>query len=149
MAEYASTGVWYIDIGQIILSRVRERLETKYGDKDYYSDMNVTDDDKEIKDAAFPAILITVLNPVEAGLTFESDISGMLCTVQASVTDTNKSRARYVIAQITQAMKLMLFETTVIPAQEKEDTDTYTWTGRFRRMIGAGDTIPSAISDIE
>lgn len=148
MAEYASTGVWYIDIEQIILSRVRERLKKKYDGKDYYSGLNVTDDDKEIKDATFPAVYVQMLNPVEQGNTLEGNtVNAIICTVQVSVTDTDKSRARYVTAQIIQAMKLMLFESTSMPMQETE-TDTYTWTGRYRRMIGAGDAIPSAISDI-
>lgn len=135
-----------VDWVSMVPSIVYTRIITEFS-KALKTEYKMTDDNFSTIGSSdtppvFPFVYINTLPGAEKGMDLEgTDINGGLFAFQIDVTD-NKSqyRARKVMAEIIRIMKTMRFEVNQFP--KPEDTkDTHRMIARFRRIIGAIDTL--------
>lgn len=136
------SSTWIMQLPSIVFTRVKigfsEKIKTKYS----MTSENFSTTDSQNKKAVFPFVYINLLPAVEQGMDLEGiDINGGLFTFQIDVYDNQtQARAREVMGEVVRIMKTMRFEITAMPSFESSD-DTERMTARFRRLIGALDTI--------
>ena len=133
---------WIMQLPSVVFTRVKtefsEKIKTKYN----MTSENFSTTDSQNKKAVFPFVYINLLPAVEQGMDLEGiDINGGLFTFQIDVYDNQtQARAREVMGEVVRVMKTMRFEVTAMPSFDN-DGDTNRMTARFRKLIGALDTI--------
>lgn len=131
---------WAFELGNTIFYVVKSRAEPILQEK--YPDVNITDEGETSGKPIFPTVYIHELPGLERGQTLDGQsINAVLETIQVDVsTNTGSSDARYVMSVIGEVFKKLRFEVTAMPEPGKSD-GIYTVTARFRRLIGASDTL--------
>lgn len=132
---------WIFLIPSVVYSRIQdnfdEELKTQYGmTADNFSTTDVSN-----KNAVFPFVFINQIQGTEEGQTLDGQsVNGGTFSFQIDVYD-NKSqqRARTVMAEVCEIMKSMHFEIVAMPTVDSGDTHRCTM--RFRRIIGASDSL--------
>lgn len=125
----------------IVFTRIKTEfnadLKTEYGMKD----ANFSTKDSANKKAVFPFVFVKSMSSAEQGKTLDGQsINGGLFSFQIDVYDNETQyRARKVMGEVLRIMKAMRFEVVNMP--EFESTDVHRCTARFRRIIGANDTL--------
>lgn len=134
--------LWNDAVKSTLYTVIKAKLTAKYGKT--YSDMSFGTDLISKSTPKFPNISIHRLPGVELGHTLDkTGINGILTTYQIDVSS-NKSEsvcselAGY-IAEIM--VGDFMFEMVGEPYPDYESTDTYKYTMRFRRAIGASDSL--------
>lgn len=135
-----SCGNWAVDLDSIIFTRIKNGLTSAFGKK--YTDMYITNSDRTLTTAKFPTIYIHPMSNVELGNTLDGNsINGVMYTIQCEVTVTeSQSQAKTIMAEILNIVKAMYFEVIAMPEVTSTD-DTYRAVARFRRAVGASDTL--------
>lgn len=136
------SSTWIMQLSSIVFTRVKTEFSEKIKTKLKMTNNNFSTTDSQNKKAVFPFVYINLLPAVEQGMDLEGiDINGGLFTFQIDVYDNQtQARAREVMGEVVRIMKAMRFEITAMPSFESSD-DTERITARFRRLIGALDTI--------
>lgn len=135
-----SCGNWTVDLDSIIFTRIKSGLTKTFGTE--YKNMYITNSDKTLTTAKFPTIYIHPMSNVELGNTLDgTSINGVMYTIQCEVTVTeSQSQAKTIMAELLNIVKAMRFEIIAMPEVTSTD-DTYRAVARFRRAIGANNTI--------
>ena len=136
------SSTWIMQLSSIVFTRVKTEFSEKIKTKLKMTNNNFSTTDSQNKKAVFPFVYINLLPAVEQGMDLEGiDINGGLFTFQIDVYDNQtQARAREVMGEVVRIMKAMRFEITAMPSFESTD-DIERMTARFRRLIGALDTI--------
>ena len=136
------SSTWIMQLPSIVFTRIKTEFSEKIKTKLKMTDNNFSTTDSQNKKAVFPFVYVNLLPAVEQGMDLEgTDINGGLFTFQIDVYDNqSQARAREVMGEVVRIMKTMRFEITAMPNFESSD-DIERMTARFRRLIGALDTI--------
>lgn len=132
---------WVLDneprIYTIIKAKTEAGLKKKYP-KIYYT----TSDELSVNETKPQTVYIHEVSAVEVGQdTDAKSINGVLSTFEVRVTaTTQKSDARTIIKEIVGAFKELRFEVVALP-EIMTVSGMYQASGRFRRIIGADDTL--------
>lgn len=132
--------MWIMDIPLKVLTRLR--VEGNKSLSEYYPDLNITDDDKQLDNPSFPTVFVQDIGGPEQGQDIEGkSINAVLSTIQIDVVDNKKrSNVREVMAEMIRIMKTMGYEVITSANFERTQDNTYRMVARFRRMIGYNDT---------
>lgn len=132
--------MWIMDIPLKVLTRLR--VEGNKSLSEYYPDLNITDDDKQLDNPSFPTVFVQDIGGAEQGQDIEGkSINAVLSTIQIDVVDNKKrSNVREVMAEMIRIMKTMGYEVVTSANFERTQDNTYRMVARFRRMIGYNDT---------
>lgn len=132
---------WFFLVPSIVYSRIQDEFDAELKTEYNMAVANFSTTDSSNKKAIFPFVFINNMQGVEQGQTLDGqEVNGGLFTFQIDVYDNKtQQRARTVMSEICRIMKSMRFEMVNMPIVESGDTHRYTV--RFRRMIGASDTL--------
>lgn len=133
---------WVMKIPSMVFTKIKndfsQTLKEQYGmTNSNFSTVGSTD-----APAVFPFVYLQSMPSVELGADMNgTGINAGLFTFQVDVIDNDsQSNARRVMGEVLRVMKTMRFEMIAFP--EFEDTkDTHRCVARFRRVIGANDTL--------
>ena len=132
--------MWTSDIALRIYAIIKAEGARQLASR--FPNIYFTDTDRAQVDAKFPTVYVHELPGVEIGQDLEgTSINGMRCTFQIDVTDNgSQANVNAVMDVIMGIMKGMMFTVTSMP--EFQNTEAvFRKTARFRRVIGAGDTL--------
>lgn len=129
-----------MDLETTIFSAVKTKLLARLGTT--YPNIYVTNSDKTLSTPVFPTVFIRELSGVEQGTTLEGDsVNAVLETVQVDVTSNTSQRdAKKVMMTVSEIFKEMKFNINAMP-EFNNDGDIYRSVARFRRVIGANDSL--------
>lgn len=132
--------MWIMDIPLKVLMRLR--VEGMKSLSEYYPDLNITDDDKQLEKPSFPTVFMQDIGGAEQGQDIEGkSVNAVLSTIQIDVVDNKKrSNVREVMSEMIRIMKSMGYSITTTANFERTQDNTYRMVARFRRMIGYNDT---------
>lgn len=132
--------MWIMDIPLKVLMRLR--VEGMKSLSEYYPNLNITDDDKQLEKPSFPTVFVQDIGGAEQGQDIEGkSINAVLSTIQIDVVDNAKrSNVREVMSEMIRIMKSMGYSITTTANFERTTDNTYRMVARFRRMIGYNDT---------
>jgi len=129
-----------MDIPLKVLMRLR--VEGMKSLSEYYPNLNITDDDKQLEKPSFPTVFMQDIGAPEQGQDIEGkSVNAVLSTIQIDVVDNEKrSNVREVMSEMIRIMKSMGYSITTTANFERTTDNTYRMVARFRRMIGYNDT---------
>lgn len=132
---------WIMAVPSIIFSRIKAEFSADLKTKYEMKDTHFSTTDSSNKKAVFPFVFVKVIGSQEQGQTLDGQmINAGMFTFQVDVFDNEtQQRARKVMGEVVRIMKSMRFEIVSMP--EFESTDVHRCTARFRRLIGANDTL--------
>lgn len=132
--------MWTSDVCNIVFTRIKTHATKSLGAR--YPNIYFTTSDKIQAEPRFPSILVKELGSIEQGQDLNNtSINAVLSTFQIDVIDSqSQARANEVMDEVVRIMKGMRFSITAMPEFQNTDSD-YRSVARFRRMIGAGDTL--------
>lgn len=132
--------MWIMDIPLKVLTRLR--VEGMKSLSEYYPNLNITDDDKQLEKPSFPTVFVQDIGGTEQGQDIEGkSVNAVLSTIQIDVVDNEKqSNVREVMSEMIRIMKSMGYSITTTANFERTTDNTYRMVARFRRMIGYNDT---------
>uniref|UniRef100_A0AAU8B7M1 DUF3168 domain-containing protein n=1 Tax=Dulem virus 39 TaxID=3145757 RepID=A0AAU8B7M1_9CAUD len=132
--------MWTSDISSIVFTRVKVQFSSTINTK--YPDLYFTNSDKTQTTSKFPTVYVHEVGSIEQGQDIDNTgINAVLSTFQIDVIDSqSQERANEVMGEVVRIMKGMRFSITAMPEFKNTDSD-YRSVARFRRMIGAGDTL--------
>lgn len=132
---------WIFLVPSVVYSRIIDEFDADLKTKYNMTADNFSTTDSANKNAIFPFAFINQLQGTEEGQTLDGEtVNGGLFSFQIDVYDNKtQQRARTVMAEICKIMKSMHFEIVGMPIVESGDTHRCTM--RFRRMIGASDSL--------
>lgn len=135
-----SDNQWAYDLDKIIYSVVSARAKEQLAAK--YSELFITDEEETSSSPQFPTVYIHSLSSVEEGADLDGQtINAVRATVQVKVsTNKDSSDAREVMSVIADIFKTMRFKVIAMP-EIKASGGIYRSDARFRRIIGANDTL--------
>lgn len=135
-----SDNQWAYDLDKIIYSIVSARAKEQLVAK--YPTLFVTDEEETSSNPQFPTVYIHSLSSVEEGADLDGQtINAVRATVQVKVsTNKDSSDAREVMSAIADIFKTMRFKAIAMP-EIKTSGGIYRSDARFRRIIGANDTL--------
>lgn len=134
---------WNMMVPSIVFTRIKtqfsEQLKTRYN----MTEQNFSSVSSNNKHAVFPFVYVQMLTPVEKGQTLDGlDINAGMFTFQIDVVDNqSQQRAREVMGEVQNIMKSMRFSGDNLPSFEDSQNNVHRSTARFKRMIGALDTL--------
>lgn len=131
---------WFSRIESVVFDKIVKKTSDYLKPK--YPNISYTDFVSETP-TQFPCVEITEIEGTERGNTLANDeISAYMSTFQVNVySDSSKQIARDVMSEIVMCFKKELaFNVLFMPIYAKNG-NIHRFTARFRRMIGAGDTI--------
>lgn len=133
---------WIMLIPSVIYSRIVSEFSKDIKTKYKMNDDNFSSVGSSDAPSIFPFVFINLLPAVEQGRDLEgTSINVGLFTFQIDVYDNQtQQRARTVMGEIVRIMKKMRFEITAMPSFDSTN-GTHRCTARFRRLVGAGDTL--------
>lgn len=134
---------WNMTIPSMVFTRIKTQFPDKIKTKYNMTDKNFSSVSSNNKSAVFPFVYVSMLAPVEMGQTIDGlDVHGGMFTFQIDVVDNqSQQRAREVMGEVQNIMKSMRFSLTAMPSFEDTTGDVHRSTARFRRVIGALDTL--------
>ncbi len=135
-------GTWIMDIPSIVFSRLKKEFPKKIKDRLGMTDRNFSTVSATSKTAVFPFVFVSLISASEEGRTLDGEgINGGTFSFQVDVIDNqSQQRAREVMVEVVQIMKRMRFDAFDMPTFESTE-DTHRCTARFRRVIGASDSL--------
>lgn len=138
MDNKENTWIYYLET--TIYSLVKSLVEADL--KATYPTIVITNEGKSNKEAEFPTAYIHELPGVETGCDIDGiGVNAVMETFQVDVsTNTSKRDAKYIANIIASAFKKLRFQIVSMPEIEYGD-ETYRCVARFRRVIGANDTL--------
>lgn len=133
---------WTMQIGSMVFSRIKNEFPANLKTKYNMTGKNFSTVGSSDTPAVFPFVYVQLLPAVEQGEVLEGEsINAGLFTFQIDVTDNkSQSNAKAVMSEVMQIMKKMRFGVTEMPSFE-DTKDIHRCTARFRRTIGANDTL--------
>ena len=133
---------WITMVPSIVYTRIITEFSETIKNEYNMTDKNFSTIGASDTTPVFPFVYIGTLPGKEEGKDLEGEsINGGTFAFQIDVTD-NKSQynARKVMNEVIRIMKSMGFEVNQFPKQE-DTKDTHRMIARFRRIIGASDTL--------
>lgn len=132
--------MWTSDISSIVFTRIKVLFSSTIKAK--YPDLYFTNSDKTQTTSKFPTVYVHEVGSIEQGQDLNNtSINAVLSTFQIDVIDSqSQARANEVMGEVVRIMKGMRFSITAMPEFQNTESD-YRSVARFRRMIGAGDTL--------
>ena len=131
---------WAFDLENTIFTI----LKTK-GKAEFVSDfpnIRFTTNNQSMDDAVFPTVYMHELAGTEYTDLEGTAINAVMETIQVDVmTNTSQTDAKAVMAAVVDIFKQMRFQITAMPEIGSGTDTTYRTTARFRRVIGANDTL--------
>lgn len=129
---------WYWNIEDKVYSIIKDRLESKYTAD--YPNFNVTNTDEVVDNPMFPTVFVETLEGLEKGQDLENKtVNAVLAAFQIKITtNTKRSDLREIVNDVISIMKELGFNTIGMPVPV-DDKLLYSYTTRFRRMIGSAD----------
>lgn len=103
----------------------------------------VTDKSKDLSEPSFPTVYYHALPFTEQGGDIEGkSINGISASYQVDViTNTSQEDSESIMATVVGLFKNMHFQVTSMPEFNNTSEDTYRSTARFKRVVGADDTL--------
>lgn len=103
----------------------------------------VTDKSKDLSEPSFPTVYYHALPFTEHGGDIEGkSINGISASYQVDViTNTSQEDSESIMATVVGLFKNMHFQVTSMPEFNNTSEDTYRSTARFKRVVGADDTL--------
>ena len=136
-----SDNEWIYLIPSIVFSRIKAEFPESLIASMHLTDENFSTVSSNNSKAVFPFVYVNMLPPVEQGKDLEGlAINAGLFSFQVDVTAKTQRDAKNVMIQVTNAMKKMRFDVVAMPVFEALE-NTHRSSARFRRMIGASDTL--------
>lgn len=134
---------WTMLVPSIVFTQIKTKFSNEIKQKYNMTASNFSTEDSQNKKAVFPFVYVSMLAPAEMGNDIESEtVNAGLFTFQIDVTDNqSQARAREVAGEILRVMKTMRFNAVAMPYFDNSTVGTYRIVSRYRRIIGAGDTI--------
>lgn len=131
-----SENQWVYDLPLIIYSYIKRQIEKKH------PAANVTDLDSSLSEPIFPTVYVKELEGKEKGRGLEGKkINAVEESFQVDVIcNTSKNDARIIMATIMDSFKKLQFEVLQSPLYSDKNK-VYRGIARFRRIIGANDTL--------
>lgn len=135
-----------LDLETRVFSRINNKVKSKL--KSEYprlsctnSDRNIETKDKDSNDD-YPLIYVHELSSPEIGSTLDGEtINGLLSSFEITVfADSNQDDAKVVMNEVVLVMKSMRYQMIGSPFNDN-DNGLYRRIARFRRVIGASDTL--------
>ena len=107
-----------------------------------YPDIKFTTRDRDLVNPKFPTVYIKSVSSPETGGDLSGDsINGVKAIFEIQVIDNDsQQRAKAILCEVIKIMKTMRFSVTAFPEFDNGDS-TYRSIARFRRVIGANDTL--------
>ena len=132
---------WAFELESIIFTIVKKELLERL--KETFPSIKITDKGQTVSKADFPTVYIHELPGVEMGAdVFGTDINAVMETFQVDVTtNTSKSDSREIIVNAIDVFKQLRFQIVSMPEFDDDDDETYRFTARLRRVIGANDKL--------
>lgn len=132
---------WIFLVPSVVYSRIIDEFDAELKTKYSMTADNFSTTDSANKNAVFPFVFINQIQGAEEGQTLDGQtVNGGLFSFQIDTFDNKtQQRARAVMAEICRIMKSMHFEIVAMPTVESGDTHRCTM--RFRRIIGASDSL--------
>lgn len=123
-----------------IYSRVKNKMPSSIKEK--YSDLNITTNSTNLKDAKFPCVYVHMIDSPEDGEDMEGDsTNAILVSFVIEVIDNqSQSNTTEVSKAVQKIMKEMRFRVVGSPINDNTDT-TYRKISRYRRIIANNDTL--------
>ena len=92
----------------------------------------VTDKSKDLSDPTFPTVYFHAMPFTETGQDLEA---------RSVITNKSQEEAEAIMATVAGLFKRLRFQITSMPEFNNTSQDTYRSTARFRRTVGADDTL--------
>jgi len=131
---------WVLDNESRIFTRIKGMTEKTLSKK--FPGIYYTTSDELTENVTKPyTVYLHELNGVEKGQDLcGQDINGILSTFELKVSvNTKKSDCKAILVEILKAFKQLYFDVVVLP-EIQTDSEMYIGIGRFRRVIGQGDS---------
>ena len=131
---------WVMDVESNVYSKVRARTMTKL--KKEFPNIKFTTEDENGNETKFPTVYIHLMDAIPQGDDLQAEsINGVLATFEVRVTtNTDKDDATEVMRHILNAFVDLKFRVVTASIPSKRN-DNYVSSSRFRRTIGASETI--------
>ena len=133
---------WTDRISSVVFTRIKNEFSSSLKTKYKMTSSNFSTVGSSDTPAVFPFVYIQLLPSTEQGQDIEGNtINAGLFTFQIEVTDNQtQARAKDVMSEVKRIMKSMGFEVNQFP-KPGDTKDTHRMIARFRRIIGASDTL--------
>lgn len=126
-----------IDKSALVLTRVKKALTNKYGASGIFVSSTLAE-----MPPKFPAAVIRQIGAPATGSGFASRQCACISTIEIqSFSELSTQQAKEIISTAADAMDLVGYELRYGPEDVTEKADIRRYVARFRRTIGAGDTI--------
>ncbi len=124
---------WYSYLESRVLSKVKKNISYE---------CTFTTEQMSVTNTSFPCVYLHELENPELGSTIDGQsVNGVLCSIQVDVFATTKSEAKQISRLVTEQMKAMRFRAVGLPYYAMDDTDVHHGVMRYRRVIGADDSL--------
>lgn len=133
---------WYMMIPLMVFTKLKQNFSQTIKDTYKMTDKNFSTVGSSGTPAVFPFVYVQTLPASEQGRDLQgTSVNGALFSFQVDVySNKTQAEARNVMSEITKVMKTMGFEINSMPSFESTQ-DVHRMTARFRRIIGASDTL--------
>ena len=129
-----------LDIEEIVYDRIKTTYPTSLIAQ--YPTIKFTTKDRDLVNPTFPLVYVRLIDSPERGADLSGDsINGIMAMFEIQVTDNfSQTRAKTILNEVTKIMKTMRFSVSQFPSFDNGDA-TYRCVARYRRLIGANETI--------
>lgn len=131
---------WEELVPSIVFTRIKTKFPKDLKTKYKMTNRNFSTTGSSDTPAVFPFVSVKLLSNSETGEDLEGNtINSGVFSFQIDVTDNqSQTRAKEVMREVKDIMKIMRFKGTSMPTQD-DTKDTHRQTARFSRQIGSGD----------